>query len=47
MMALDNVTAYQYFFGEEDLQIWFKRRVLREMNLAKTPEFTGDIIFNL
>jgi iron complex outermembrane receptor protein len=24
--VLDNVDVYQYFFGEEDLKVWFKRR---------------------
>ena len=41
-MALDNVDAYQYFFGEEDLR-YALRKNIRGNELAKTPEFTADI----
>ena len=40
--ALDNVTAYQYFWGEEDLRYGL-RESIKGNELAKTPEFTGDI----
>ncbi len=40
--ALDNVDAYQYFFGEEDLRYGLRKNI-RGNELAKTPEFTADI----
>jgi len=41
-MALDNVDAYQYFFGEEDLRYGLRKNINGNA-LAKTPEFTADI----
>ena len=41
-MALDNVDAYQYFFGEEDLRYGLRKNISGN-ELAKTPEFTADI----
>jgi iron complex outermembrane receptor protein len=41
-MALDNVDAYQYFFGEEDLRYGLRKNI-NGNELAKTPEFTADI----
>ena len=40
--ALDNVDAYQYFFGEEDLRYGLRKNI-KGNELAKTPEFTADI----
>ena len=40
--ALDNVDAYQYFFGQEDLR-YDLRKNIKGNELAKTPEFTADI----
>jgi iron complex outermembrane receptor protein len=40
--ALDNVDAYQYFFGQEDLR-YNLRKNIKGNELAKTPEFTADI----
>ena len=42
--VLDNVDAYQYFFGQEDLRYGLKENV-KGNKLAKTPEFTADINF--
>ena len=39
--VLDNVDAYQYFFGEEDLRYGLRENV-KGNKLAKTPEFTAD-----
>jgi iron complex outermembrane receptor protein len=41
--VLDNVDAYQYFFGQEDLRYGLRENV-RGNQLAKTPEFTADIL---
>ena len=41
-MVLDNVDAYQYFFGQEDLRYGLRENV-KGNQLAKTPEFTADI----
>ena len=40
--ALDNVLAYPYFFGEEDIRYGLRENV-KGNQLAKTPEFTADI----
>ena len=40
--ALDNVLAYPYFFGEEDIRYGLRENV-NGNQLAKTPEFTADI----
>ena len=40
--VLDNVDAYQYFFGQEDLRYGLRENV-KGNQLAKTPEFTADI----
>lgn len=40
--VLDNVDAYQYFFGQEDLRYGLKENV-RGNKLAKSPEFTADL----
>ena len=40
--VLDNVDAYQYFFGEEDLRYGLRKNI-NGNELAKTPEFTADI----
>ena len=40
--VLDNVDAYQYFFGEEDLRYGLRENV-KGNQLAKTPEFTADV----
>ena len=40
--VLDNVDAYQYFFGQEDLRYNLKENV-KGNALAKSPEFTADI----
>ena len=40
--VLDNVDAYQYFFGEEDLRYGLRENV-KGNKLAKSPEFTADI----
>jgi len=40
--VLDNVDAYQYFFGEEDLRYALRENV-KGNKLAKSPEFTADI----
>tara|TARA_B100001175_G_scaffold317935_1_gene337830 strand:- start:3665 stop:5989 length:2325 start_codon:yes stop_codon:yes gene_type:complete len=42
--VLDNVDAYQYFFGQEDLRYDLRENV-KGNKLAKTPEFTADINF--
>ena len=42
--VLDNVDAYQYFFGQEDLRYGLRENV-KGNKLAKTPEFTADINF--
>ena len=42
--VLDNVDAYQYFFGQEDLRYGLRENV-RGNKLAKTPEFTADVNF--
>ena len=41
-MVLDNVDAYQYFFGQEDLRYGLKENV-KGNELAKSPEFSADI----
>ena len=41
-MVLDNVDAYQYFFGQEDLRYGLRENV-KGNELAKSPEFTADI----
>ncbi len=41
--VLDNVDAYQYFFGQEDLRYGLRENV-RGNQLAKTPEFTADVL---
>ena len=40
--VLDNVDAYQYFFGEEDLRYGL-REIVRGNELAKSPDFTADL----
>ena len=40
--VLDNVDAYQYFFGEEDLRYGLRENI-RGNKLAKSPEFTADL----
>ncbi len=40
--VLDNVDAYQYLFGEEDLRYGLRENV-KGNQLAKTPEFTADV----
>ena len=40
--VLDNVDAYPYFFGEEDIRYGLRENV-KGNQLAKTPEFTADI----
>ena len=40
--VLDNVDAYQYFFGEEDLRYALRENV-RGNELAKSPDFTADL----
>ena len=40
--VLDNVDAYQYFFGQEDLRYGLRENV-KGNALAKSPEFTADI----
>ena len=40
--VLDNVDAYQYFFGEEDLRYGLRENV-KGNKLAKSPEFAADI----
>ena len=42
--VLDNVDAYQYFFGEEDLRYGLRENV-KGNQLAKTPDFTADVTF--
>ena len=42
--VLDNVDAYPYFFGEEDIRYGLRENV-RGNQLAKTPEITADISF--
>ena len=42
--VLDNVDAYQYFFGQEDLRYGLRENV-KGNKLAKTPEFTADVNF--
>ena len=39
--VLDNVDAYQYFFGEEDLRYGLRENV-KGNDLAKTPDVTAD-----
>ena len=41
-MVLDNVDAYQYFFGQEDLRYGLRENV-KGNQLAKSPEFSADI----
>ena len=41
-MVLDNVDAYQYFFGQEDLRYGLRENV-KGNELAKSPEFTADV----
>ncbi len=40
--VLDNVDAYPYFFGEEDIRYGLRENV-KGNSLAKTPEITADI----
>ena len=40
--VLDNVDAYQFFFGQEDLRYGLRENV-KGNALAKSPEFTADI----
>ena len=40
--VLDNVDAYPYFFGEEDIRYGLRENV-KGNQLAKTPELTADI----
>tara|TARA_X000000368_G_scaffold257154_1_gene203263 strand:- start:464 stop:940 length:477 start_codon:yes stop_codon:yes gene_type:complete len=40
--VLDNVLAFQYFFGEESLRYDLRENV-NGNELAKTPDFTADI----
>ncbi len=40
--VLDNVDAYQYFFGQEDLRYGLRENV-KGNKLAKSPEFTADV----
>ena len=40
--VLDNVDAYPYFFGEEDIRYGLRENV-KGNQLAKTPEITADI----
>jgi iron complex outermembrane receptor protein len=42
--VLDNVDAYQYFFGEEDLRYGLRENV-KGNDLAKTPDVTADASF--
>jgi len=41
-MVLDNVDAYQYFFGQEDLRYSLRENV-KGNELAKSPDFSADI----
>jgi iron complex outermembrane receptor protein len=41
-MVLDNVDAYQYFFGQEDLRYGLRENV-KGNELAKSPEFSANI----
>ncbi len=41
-MVLDNVDAYQYFFGQEDLRFGLRENV-KGNELAKSPEFSADV----
>ena len=41
-MVLDNVDAYQYFFGQEDLRYGLRANV-KGNELAKSPEFSADV----
>tara|TARA_B100000029_G_scaffold13645_1_gene14341 strand:- start:2645 stop:4978 length:2334 start_codon:yes stop_codon:yes gene_type:complete len=41
-MVLDNVDAYQYFFGQEDLRYGLRENV-QGNELAKSPDFTADV----
>ncbi len=41
-MVLDNVDAYQYFFGQEDLRYGLRENV-KGNELAKSPEFSADV----
>ena len=45
-MVLDNVDAYQYFFGQEDLRYGLRENV-KGNELAKSPEFSADISSHL
>jgi iron complex outermembrane receptor protein len=40
--VLDNVDAYQYFFGQEDLRYGLRENI-KGNKLAKSPEFTADL----
>jgi iron complex outermembrane receptor protein len=40
--VLDNVDAYQYFFGQEDLRYSLKENV-KGNELAKSPDFSANI----
>ena len=40
--VLDNVDAYQYFFGEEDLRYGLRENV-KGNELAKSPDYTADL----
>ena len=40
--VLDNVDAFQYFFGQEDLRYGLRENV-KGNELAKSPDFTADI----
>ena len=42
--VLDNVDAYPYFFGQEDIRYGLRENV-KGNQLAKTPEITADISF--
>ena len=41
-ISIDNVDAYQYFFGQEDLRYGLRENV-KCNELAKSPDFTADI----
>jgi len=41
-LVLDNVDAYQYFFGQEDLRYGLRENV-KGNELAKSPEFSADV----
>ena len=44
--VLDNVLAFGYFFGQEDIRYGLRENV-KGNELAKTPDFTADAHFNI